>query len=101
MKEARQRFTVIITSRKPKEVTSVTEDAENVALLTKCNQYNCGRRLFSGVLVPKFLKYLGGCFTFVRPKRTDLFSTSCLLNTPTNISRTVLNLWNVRAEVHA
>jgi hypothetical protein len=55
--------------------TSVTREAEKVALLTECAQYDCGRRLLSGILLWKLLKSRCGCRRFLSlPDCADLFS---------------------------
>jgi hypothetical protein len=55
VKEVRKSFAVIITLES--HTPSATTDAENVALLTTCTQYNWGkRRLCTGVLARELLK---------------------------------------------
>jgi len=55
--------------------TSVTREAEKVALLTECAQYDCGRRcLLSGILLWKLLNSRCGCRFLALPDRADLFS---------------------------
>lgn len=56
MKEVRKSFTVIIILESHMKTPSATTDAENVALLTICTQYNWGKRLCTGVLACELLK---------------------------------------------
>jgi hypothetical protein len=55
--------------------TRVTTEAEKVALLTECAQYDCGRRCsLPGILLWKLLNSRCGCRFLALPDCADLFS---------------------------
>jgi hypothetical protein len=61
--------------------TSVTREAEKVALLTECAQYDRGRRcLLSGILLRKLLISRCGCRFLALPDCPDLFSLKFATN---------------------